>query len=106
MKTFNQICEEVNLFEAKEKVFLVKLSGAINDDVIHAWKRSAESNEVVVTSAQKYADDIIKVSITKGSAAKLKRTFRVIGVQDFTALSSKHAEDDQSDITYKNIRRG
>lgn len=108
MKTFNQITEQCGFIitEAKEKVFLVKVSGKVNADVIEAWSQSAKSNNIVVTKVEQYSDDVIKVAITKGSAASLKRTFRVVNVQNFTALTSKHSEDDQSDITYKNIRKG
>jgi mannose/fructose/N-acetylgalactosamine-specific phosphotransferase system component IIB len=107
MKSFQQIAESCGFItEAKEKVFLIKVSGKVNADVLGAWSRSAEANDIVVTKAEQYADDIIKATITKGSAASLKRTFRATGVQNFTALTAKPAEDDQSDITYKNIRKG
>ena len=107
MKSFKQIAEDCGfLTEAKEKVFLLKMTGNVSNEVIDAWKRSADSADIIVSKAEKYADNIIKATITKGSAAALKKTFRVQAIQNFTALTAKDAEDDQSDITYKNIRRG
>lgn len=105
MKSFGQIAEEVGfiLTEAAEKQFLVKLQRNLTTDVVNAWHDSAKS-EIAISKIEKYNDTTMKVTVTKGSAAALKRTWNVMGVQNFTALTSTHA-DSPVEMTYYNIRK-
>lgn len=100
MKTFKQLHEEIN---TKEKQFLVKLSMKLSDDVVNAWIKSAKK-EVTLSKVEKYADDILKVTVTKGTSAALKRTWSVLNVQNLTSLLSQ--KDSPVEMTYYNIRNG